>query len=159
MNGAMSEFLPLQLKHYLIFTVADQKFAFDINDIDSIHTSRKRNVFEDIDDLRTAVRLHKKVVPIINLRKKLGLHSNEPEYFHSLIFLKRREQFSNLIIGVQVDFTLEIVESLVAKKPNGKTNRLIKHRVGNRTEPVVVLRFKDIISEKEFQPQEHEFLN
>ena len=155
----MEDFKPLQLKHYLVFKVADQKFAFDILDIDSIHTSKNNKVFHDILDQKIAIRLHKRVVPIINLRNKLKLPNSEPADFHTLIFLKRYTDLENNIIGIQVDYNVEIVESIVPKKYNGNCNCLITVRNGNETESVRVLRFKDIISETELHPLETEVWN
>ena len=155
----MEEFKPLQLKHYLVFKVANQKFAFDILDIDSIHTSKQKKVFYDILDQKIAIRLHKRVVPIINLKHKLKLPNTEIPDFHTLIFLKRYTDQENKIIGIQVDYNVEIVESIVPKKTNGKSHNIITVRTGNYIEPVRVLRFKDIISETELHPLETEVWN
>lgn len=140
----MEEFRPLQLKHYLIFIVANEKFAIDIVDIESIHTSRRKNLFDDINDLRLSVRLYKRLVPLINLRKKLRLHGDKPEQ-PALIFLKCPENPNESIVGIQVDQTVEIIETLVPKKSNGKKTRLIKAMLGINQEVIMVLRIKDIV--------------
>ena len=144
----MDEFRPLQLKHYLIFKVADEKFAIDILDVESIQTSRRKAVFDDIDDLRDAVRMYKRLVPIVNLRKKLCLKGAEPLH-PSLVFLKCKESVFDPIIGIQVDETVEIVETMVPKKTNGKSTRLIKALFGISHEVLMVLRVKDILNNDE----------
>jgi chemotaxis signal transduction protein len=144
----MEDFRPLQIKHYLVFEVAKKKFAIDILDVDSIHTS-SGDGSDDMDDLRAAVRLHKHVVPIINLRKKLNLHCEERPLLASLIFLKNRQKSSTSIVGLKVDQTLEIVEIYVAKDPNGRQPRLIKAMIGLTNEVVSVLNISDIVKEEE----------
>src|ERR1039457_2555083 len=106
----MENFEPLKIRHFLITGVADKKFAFDINEIDSIHTSRRKGALDDMEDLKAAVRLHKKVIPIINLRRKFVLKSAPLPLFPSLLFLKSKEHGKSALIGVQVDITLEIIE-------------------------------------------------
>ncbi len=155
----MENFRPLQMKHYLVFVVADQKFAIDILDIQSIHASNRKDVYDDMEDLKTAVRLHKKVVPIIDLRKKLKLHGSDDLIQPSLVFLKRMNAKMRSIVGVQIDQILEIVETLVPKKPEGKSNRLIKAMIGLKTEVIPVLRFADIVNAGELSNVESEILN
>ncbi|HEY4788120.1 MAG TPA: chemotaxis protein CheW [Bacteroidales bacterium] len=140
----MDTFKPLQLKHYLIFKVADEKFAIDILDIESVHTSIQKPVFEDLDDLRTAVKIYKKLVPVINLRNELRLRGSLPVQ-PSLVFLKNKDTV-NPIIGVQVDEIVEITEAMVPKKLNGKSTRLVKAISGLAQEIIMVLRIKDILS-------------
>jgi chemotaxis signal transduction protein len=144
----MEEFRPLQLKHYLILKVANEKFAIDILDIESIHTSTRKSTFDDIADLKVAVKLYKRLVPIINLRKRLHLSGAEP-INPSLIFLKSQDDSLSPIIGIQVDQTLEIIEAMVPKKTNGKSTRLIKAMINIEHEVVMVLRIKDIINSEE----------
>ena len=139
----MEDFRPLQLKHYLVIKVANQKFAIDILDVESIHASGCKNMFEDMDDLMTAVRRFKRLVPVINLRKRLNLKETLP-LNPSLIFLKTTD-FNNPFIGIQVDEVMEMVETMVPKKPNGKTTRLIKTLCGLHQEVLMVLRIKDIL--------------
>ena len=155
----MEDFRPLQMKHYLIFVVADQKFAIDILDIESIHASNRTDVADDMADLKAAVRLHKKVIPIIDLRKKLKLRGGDSLVQPSLVFLKRMDAKMRSIVGVQIDEILEIVETLVPKKPEGKSNRLIKVMLGLKTEVIQVLRFIDIVKEEELSNVESEILN
>jgi chemotaxis signal transduction protein len=155
----MDDFRPLQLKHYLVFLVADQKFAIDICDIESIQASNRKDALDDMEDLKAAVRLLKKVVPIINLRNKLKLRGTERLVQPSLVFVKRVINKTVSLVGVQVDQILEIVETLVPKKTNGKSNRLIKVMVGLKTEVITVLRFSDIVEEGELSPIESEVLN
>jgi chemotaxis signal transduction protein len=155
----MEDFRPLQMKHYLIFVVADQKFAIDILDIESIHASNRTDVADDMADLKAAVRLHKKVIPIIDLRKKLKLRGGDSLVQPSLVFLKRMDAKMRSIVGVQIDEILEIVETLVPKKPEGKSNRLIKVMLGLKTEVIPVLRFVDIVKEEELSNVESEILN
>lgn len=143
----MEEFKPLQLKHYLIFKVANEKFAIDILDIESIYASRRKAVFEDLEDLHTAVKIYKRLVPVINLRKKLNLKGERPLQ-PALIFLKNTDT-NNPIVGIQVDETVEITETLVPKKTNGKSNRLIKAQCGLNQEIILVLRVKDILNNEE----------
>jgi chemotaxis signal transduction protein len=155
----MEDFRPLQMKHYLIFVVADQKFAIDILDIESIHASNRTDVADDMADLKAAVRLHKKVIPIIDLRKKLKLRGGDSLVQPSLVFLKRMDAKMRSIVGVQIDEILEIVETLVPKKPERKSNRLIKVMLGLKTEVIPVLRFVDIVKEEELSNVESEILN
>jgi chemotaxis signal transduction protein len=155
----MDKFKPFQIKHYLVFIVADQKFAIDIFDIESIHSSSRTDTFDDMEDLKTAVRLHKRVIPIIDLRKKLNLKGGDELVQPSLVFLKRVEDKSRSIVGIQVDQILEIVETLVPKKPDGKTNRLVKAMIGLKTEIVTVLRFTDVVKENELSNVESEIMN
>ena len=156
---SMDDFRPMQLKHYLVFVVAEQKFAIDICDIESIHASNRKDVMDDMEDLKAAVRLLKKVVPIINLRNKLKLRGTERLVQPSLVFVKRIQNKTVSLVGVQVDQILEIVETLVPKKTDGKSNRLIKVMIGLKTEVITVLRFSDIIEEIELSPIESEILN
>lgn len=144
----MEEFRPLQLKQYLIFKVANEKFAIDILDVESIHSSRRRAMFEDVDDLIIAIKIYKQLVPVINLRKKLRLKGDKPVQ-PSLIFLKCKDSL-NSIVGIQVDETVEITETLVPKKPNGKSTRLIKTQCGLNQEVLMVLRVQDILNNDEF---------
>lgn len=144
----MEEFRPLQLKHYLLIKVASEKFAIDIVDIESMHTSRRKNLFDDMNDLRLSVRLYKRLVPLIDLRKKLKLHGEKPEQ-PSLIFLKCKENSTEPIIGIQVDQLIEVIETLVPKKPNGKSTRLIKAMLDINQEVIMVLRIKDIVGNDE----------
>ena len=46
----MDNFEPLKIRHFLITEVAGKKFAFDINDIDSIHTSHRSGVFDGMEE-------------------------------------------------------------------------------------------------------------
>jgi len=155
----MDDFRPLQIKHYLVFKVADQKFAVDIRDIESIHSSNRKDVFDDMEDLKAAVRLHKKVIPIINLRNKLKLKGSNNLVQPSLIFVRQMKDNTFSLAGVQVDQILEIVETMVPKKTNGKSNRLIKVMIGLKTEVITVLRFNDIVGEGELSIMENEYLN
>jgi chemotaxis signal transduction protein len=154
----MENFTPLQLKHYLAFTVANEKFAIDILDIDSIHTSAGKDGFDDIEDLKTAVRLHKRVIPIINMQKKLRLKGSLPEQ-PSLIFLKVKEENTTSLVGLQVDQLLEIVEIMVPRKPDKKNPRLIKAMIGLQQEIIMVLRAKDVVSSEELIQSENQVPN
>src|ERR1035437_4922495 len=98
---SMDDFRPMQLKHYLVFVVAEQKFAIDICDIESIHASNRKDVMDDMEDLKAAVRLLKKVVPIINLRNKLKLRGTERLVQPSLVFVKRILNKTVSLVGVQ----------------------------------------------------------
>jgi chemotaxis signal transduction protein len=154
----MEEFRPLLLKHYLVFKVANEKFAIDILDVESIQSSRRKMIFDDIDDLKISVRIYKRLVPIINLRKKM--HLKGAESIHpSLVFLKYRESADNPVIGIQVDETVEIIETMVPKKANGKSTRLIKALVGINQEVLMVLRIKDIINNDELVSTRSSVLN
>lgn len=155
----MEEFRPLLLKHYLIFRVANETFAIDIVDVESIQSSRRKPVFDDMDDLKVAVRMFKRLVPIINLRKRLCLKGPDP-LNPSLVFLKYKEDSGNYsIVGIQVDETYEIVETMVPKKINGKGPRLIKVLVGIKQQLVFVLRIKDIITNDELVNPMSQVLN
>ena len=153
----MEEFRPIQLKHYLVIKVANQKFAIDILDVESIHTSRRKNVFEDMDDLKTAIRIFKQLVPVINLRKRLNLKDTNP-LNPSLVFLKCKN-YDNPIIGVQVDETIEVVEAVVPRKPDGKSTRLIKALCGIHQEVLMVLRIKDILYKDQVSQSSATILN
>lgn len=108
---AMGNFEPLKIKHYLLVDVGGKRFTFDTSEIESIHTSKSALSDASIDDMKTAVRMHKKVIPIINLRQKFVLKRNPLQpYFPSLIFLKCKSHGETKIIGVQVDMIIEIVE-------------------------------------------------
>jgi len=154
----MENFTPLLIKHYLIFAVANEKFAIDIRDIESIHTSTSSGKFDTIEDLRTAVRLHKRVIPIINMREKLRLKGENPLQ-PSLIFVRHKEEATISLIGLQVDQTLDIVEVTIPKKPDGKSPRLIKALIGFTQEIIMVLRPKDILNKEELILTEARTLN
>jgi chemotaxis signal transduction protein len=154
----MEEFRPLLLKHYLLFKVANEKFAVDIADIESIHASKRKNGFDNMDDLKIAVRMYKRLVPIINLRQKLKLHN--PDLVNpSLVFIKCKEIDIAPVIGLQVDEIIEIIETVVPKKTNGKSTRLIKAMIKLKTEVVMVLRLKDILTMDEFMNPAQLLLN
>ena len=144
----MEDFKPLQLKHYLIFKLAEEKFAIDILDIESIHTSRRKGMFDDMEDLRIAFRMYKRLIPIINLRERFRLKGKAPLQ-PSLIFLKCKENDMTPVVGIQVDQTLEVIESMVHKKPDGKSIRLIKAMCDYKQEVIMVLRVKDIMNSTE----------
>lgn len=154
----MNDFTPFQIKHYLVFNVANEKFALDIRDIESVHVSSSMGKFDDVEDLKTAVRLHKRVVPIINMRKKLRLRGENPIQ-PSLLFIRHTDDSNSSLIGLQVDQTLEIVEVAVQKRPNGKSPRLIKVMIGMQQELIMVLRTKDILNTDELIYVEPEMLN
>jgi chemotaxis signal transduction protein len=155
----MGSYKPLEFKHYLIFEVAKEKFAFDILDIDSIHTSNRKCRKDNMEDLRTAVRLYKKLLPIINLEMIMGLQSESDLYQPSIVFLKNRNQYPDDVIGVQVDRTIDIIETAVPKLENNKPHRLVKMLIGQKEEVIHVLRVKDIVSNNEHVPVKAEIMN
>jgi chemotaxis signal transduction protein len=140
----MEEFRPLQIKQYLVFMVAGEKFAIDIHNIESIHLSKRKGAFDNIEDIETASRIYKRPIPIVNLRKKLRLSGCDPVQ-PSLLFVKNIGENNSSLIGLQVDQTLEIIETMVPKKPDGKNPRLIKAMIGPTAEVILVLRIKDLV--------------
>ena len=156
----MDNFEPLKIRHFLITDVAGKKFAFDINEIDSIHTSRRKGDFDDMEDLKAAVRLHKRVIPIINLRRKFVLKSDTLPLFPSLLFLKSKENGKSAIIGVQVDMTLEIVEVTQHQMNTYKYGHpKIKVIANQNIEKIPVLSMNDLVSESESMLLTTEVLN
>jgi len=153
----MQEYKPFEIKHYIVFDVAGKKFAFDILDIDSIHTSSRKHDNDDMSDLKTAVRLYKKLVPIVNLRRKFGLDGEPCESKPTIVFLKRKNQIFNDIIGVQVDQTLDYIETMV--NPSSKSGKLVKMIAGVRSEVVQILHINDVMEETERAIEKTEVMN
>lgn len=147
----MGYFEPLHIRHYLLVDVAGKKFAFDTNEIEGIHTSKNAITNDGIEDMKAAVHIHGKVVPIINLRQKFVLKSNSDiPYFPTIVFLKNKSKSKNYIIGIQVDMIIEIIE---VNQLHIKANKygFTKIKVFNSlsTEFILVIQIADIIEEHE----------
>ena len=155
----MEKYNPFEIKHYIVFDVAGKKFAFDILDIDSIHSSDRQTDSDDMHDMKVAVRLYKKLVPIVNLRKKFGLEDHPAPIQPTIIFLKRRNHFPNDIIGVQVDQTIDYIETMVHPGKVDKPGKLVKMIMGVRSEVVHVLRIADVMEEAEHIAEKAELMN
>jgi len=157
----MGNFEPLKMKHYLLVDVAGKRFAFDTKEIDNIHTSNNAVSNDGIEDMKAAVRIHKKVIPIINLRQKFVLKTkSDLPYFPTIIFLKSKSGGETTIIGVQVDMILEVVEiNQLHIKPNKYGYATIKHFAHRKIESIPLIHMRDIIIEQESSLLETEMLN
>lgn len=155
----MNTYNPLELKHYLVFEVAGEMFAFDVLDIDSIHSSNRKRGLDNMEDIRTAVRLYKKLVPIIDLGKVMGLQPAQKSMQPSLIFIKNRNKFPDDIVGIQIDKTIDIIETSIPKREDNRPHRLVKVMIGQKSEIVHVLRAKDVVLPQEHKPNLIEVLN
>ena len=157
----MGNFEPLQIKHFLVVDVGGKNFAFDITEIESIHTSKNVVSNDGIEDMKASVRLHKKVVPIINLRQKFVLKTSTSQPFYpSIIYMKNKTHGETTIIGVQVDMIVEVVEvNQLQIKTHEYGFSVIQNFTSDKFDPIPLIRMKDIVIEHESSMMVSEILN
>lgn len=151
----------LKINHFLIVQVGDKKFAFDINEIETVKTCKTSVKVGDMEDLKAFARIQKKIVPVIHLRQKFVLKRNsEQPYFPSLVFLKNKIGNEVSFICAQVDRILEIAEV--------NQQHIKRHKFGYdsieffsslKLESVLLIKAYDIIREQDLTLAEQEMMN
>lgn len=91
---------------YVIFKIANEQFAIDIVRIKEVSDFESLiKVSDSLDYVEGLINMRGEIVPIINLRKRLNLHSDIDELNDKIIVSSIRDE----LYGFLVDMTTEIV--------------------------------------------------
>jgi purine-binding chemotaxis protein CheW len=91
--------------HLLCFDLADKEYAVGIESVREVRRIKQVTpIPKALDFIEGVVSLRGRVVPIINLRKKLGLPSNKSTSFNRVLITES----NNHILGIAVDSVLGV---------------------------------------------------
>jgi purine-binding chemotaxis protein CheW len=92
--------------HLLCFSLAGKEYAVDIGSVNEVRRLKAVTpVPQALDFIEGVVSLRGKVIPIVNLRKKLGLPSAEKTVFNRVLITET----NNHILGIAVDSVIGVV--------------------------------------------------
>ncbi len=92
--------------HLLCFNLADKEYAVNIESVREVRRIKQVTpIPKALDFIEGVISLRGRVVPIINLRKKLGLQSEKKSYFNRVLITES----NNHILGIAVDGVLGVV--------------------------------------------------
>lgn len=92
--------------HLLCFTVADKEYAVGIESVSEVRRVKQVTpIPKSLDFIEGVISLRGRVVPIMNLRKKLGLSSTNGTSFNRVLITES----NNHIFGIAVDDVIGVV--------------------------------------------------
>ena len=98
-------------KHYLTFTLADEQFALGVSSVKEILDFINITQVPQMPDFMLGViNLRGNVVPIIDLRLKLGMPATEKTVYTCIVFAEIAINDEFLDIGMLVDSVQEVIE-------------------------------------------------
>ena len=102
------EIAPLQ---YLTFSLDQEQFAVDISKVrEVLEFSSVTKVPRTPDFMRGVINLRGSVVPVIDLRLKLGLSRTEASIDTCIIIIEAETHDERLVLGAMADSVQEVVE-------------------------------------------------
>ena len=91
--------------HLLCFNLAEKEYAVSIESVREVRRIKKITpIPKALDFIEGVVSLRGRVVPIINLRKKLGLSSDKSSSFNRVLITES----NNHILGIAVDSVIGV---------------------------------------------------
>lgn len=92
--------------HLLCFSLKDKEYAVNIDSVREVRRIRAVTPIPGaLDFIEGVVSLRGKVVPIVNLRKKLGLPSDDNTAFHRVLIVEAHDH----ILGIAVDGIVGVI--------------------------------------------------
>jgi len=92
--------------HLLCFTVADKEYAVSIESVREVRRIKQVTpIPKALDFIEGVISLRGRVVPIINLRKKLGLPADKSSLFNRVLITES----NNHILGIAVDSVVGVI--------------------------------------------------
>jgi len=91
------------------FEIADQEFCIDIRAVREIRGwTRATPVPQTPDYIRGVINLRGAVIPVLDLRNRLGLGTTEPSSRHVIVVIQDEERVAGLLVdGVQETFRVD----------------------------------------------------
>jgi len=108
--------------HLLCFDLADKEYAVDIKSVREVRRIKQVTpIPQALDFIEGVVSLRGRVVPIINLRKKLGLSSGKNESFNRVLITESNSH----VLGIAVDKVLGVtaIEKANIESPDEILNK------------------------------------
>ena len=143
----------LETKQYIVVRIGNEKYGIDIGYIDNIVRMQKITRVPKAQHYFTGViNLRGEIVPVMSIRKKMGLEADEITEASRIIILKIEEKGS---LGIIVDEVREVITLNMAEIDNANINsRSVKDSFINgigkhNNELISLFEINAIIDEKE----------
>ena len=142
------ESLEVETKQYIVVQIGNEKYGIDINFIDNIVRMQKiTRVPKAQSYFKGVINLRGEIVPVMSIRKKMGLPEDEITDKSRIIILKLEDKGS---IGIIVDEVREVITLNMAEveKQAGKDSFI--NGIGkNGNELISLFEISAIVEEKE----------
>jgi len=100
----LNELLDVQ---YVVYELANEKYALKISDVYEIIKMQKITVvYNSKPFLEGVINLRGKIVPVVNLHKRFGLHNYTTTKLTRIVVLKSRDE----MVGIVVDRVNQVVK-------------------------------------------------
>lgn len=126
---------------YVIFKLGEECYGVSIKNVISIERESKTTRIPNSPDYITGlINLRGDVIPVINLRKKLGMEENSLDNNSRIIIVKEKD----VVIGLTVDSSsevLEIEDENIDKPPATEDNQYIEYikGIGKKDDRLVIM--------------------
>lgn len=93
----MNELLDIQ---YVVYELANEKYALKISDVYEIIKMQKITVVHNSKPfLEGVINLRGKIVPVVNLHKRFGLHNYTTTKSTRIVVVKSRDEMVGIVVG------------------------------------------------------------
>ena len=126
---------------YVIFKLDEEYYGFPIDNVISIEKpSQSTRIPNAPDYIKGVINLRGEVIPIIDLRKKLGMEPSELDKNSRIIIVSSDEIFAGLIVDTSSE-VLEINKENIDKPPTDENNEYIDYinGIGKTADRLVIL--------------------
>ena len=138
----------LETKQYIVVQIGNEKYGIDINFIDNIVRMQKITRVPKVQRyFKGIINLRGEVVPVMSIRKKMGLDEDVITDVSRIIILKLEEKGS---IGVIVDEVREVITLNMAEVEKQASKDSFINGIGkNNGELISLFEINAIVDEKE----------
>ena len=142
------ETLEVETKQYIVVQIGNEKYGIDINFIDNIVRMQKiTRVPKAQSYFKGVINLRGEIVPVMSIRKKMGLAEDEITDKSRIIILKLEDKGS---IGIIVDEVREVITLNMAEVEKQAAKDSFINGIGkNGNELISLFEISAIVEEKE----------
>ena len=142
------ETLEVETKQYIVVQIGNEKYGIDINFIDNIVRMQKiTRVPKAQSYFKGVINLRGEIVPVMSIRKKMGLPEDEITDKSRIIILKLEDKGS---IGIIVDEVREVITLNMAEVEKQAAKDSFINGIGkNGNELISLFEISAIVEEKE----------
>lgn len=105
----MNDSAPGTVLELISFEIAGQEYCIDIRDVREIRGwTPATPIAQSADYIQGVINLRGQVVPVVDLRRRLGLGHTEPSSRHVIVVLQHEDNVAGMLVdGVQETFQVE----------------------------------------------------
>ena len=136
----------------LIFSLQDVRYSLDVKNVEEVVPLPAITPFATLPSfIRGIINLRGNAVPVIDLRKRLGMKESKDELYNKVVIVKFRNKITGLVVD-KVFSVSEVSESQFVSPPEmmeGVDVRFMSAAIQMGSELLVILNLENILSLKE----------